>query len=492
MKEFEELKPFLLKKRELRHLSSIIYYDMQTRAPIDGLEDEADIWGGIDTQYNEIIKSPEYIKAVKDFAFAPGKDLQLQRLADLLLREVEDNERLTLKQLEEWNKAISESNSAWRQAKKTNDFQSWLPHFEKLVELKKGLLRIKKKDCHETLYDVALDEYEPGETQKQLDAVFEPLKKTLLELLPQVMKRQENADIPAVLPHSIDSQRHLTPKLLELIHYDLNRGAIAESAHPFSDALGINDARITTEYDLEDYHGNLSTVLHEGGHCIQFQNWPKSHYDHFLENYATAALCETHSRFYENLLGKSRELAPRLLSLCRETFGEEFLTMTEEQFYRGENVVKPSLIRCDADELTYSLHIIIRYELERDLLNGDLEPKDLPKKWNEKYKEYLGVDVPSDSLGCMQDTHWSEALFGYFPSYALGNLYGAQIMKAMEKDLDIKGLLAKGDLLPIRKWFAENDFAYDYLKPEDWIIKVTGEKLNPQYFIDYLKDKFLA
>ena len=126
MKEFEELKPFLLKKRELRHLSSIIYYDMQTRAPIDGLEDEADIWGGIDTQYNEIIKSPEYIKAVKDFAFAPGKDLQLQRLADLLLREVEDTERLTLKQLEEWNKAISESNSAWRQAKKTNDFQSWL------------------------------------------------------------------------------------------------------------------------------------------------------------------------------------------------------------------------------------------------------------------------------------------------------------------------------------------------------------------------------
>ena len=126
------------------------------------------------------------------------------------------------------------------------------------------------------------------------------------------------------------------------------------------------------------------------------------------------------------------------------------------------------------------------------MLNGNLEPKDLPKKWNEKYKEYLGVDVPSDSLGCMQDTHWSEALFGYFPSYALGNLYGAQIMKTMEKDLDIKGLLAKGDLLPIRKWFAENDFAYDYLKPEDWIVKVTGEKLNPQYFIDYLKDKFLA
>ncbi|MCR5491819.1 MAG: carboxypeptidase M32 [Bacilli bacterium] len=492
MKEFDALKPYLERKRDLRYLSSIIYYDLQTRAPAKTLGKEAELANDLSAQIAEISQDPEYIKLVKAFDKAPGKNPEQQRLSEILMKEISFMEKVTIEQYSAWNKSISDSNAAWRECRMKNDFASFLPAWEKAIQAQKEMCEIKKGPEHKTLYDVCLDDYEPGETEEQVTAVFEPLKKALIELLPEAMKRQQSLSIPPVYPHSIAKQRELTPKLLELIRYDLSRGAIAESAHPFSDGLSINDARITTNYDYEDIHGNLSTVLHEGGHCMEFQNWPQSHYDNYVEMTATAAVCETHSRFYENILGKSRELAPHLLRLCQETFGGEFLNMTEDEFYNGENVVKPSLIRCDADELTYSLHIIIRFEIERDLINGKIEAKDVPEIWNKKYKDYLGIDVPDYANGCMQDTHWSEDLFGYFPSYALGNLYGAQILNAMKKDLNVSKFLKEGNLEPIRKWFAEKDFAYDYLHPEEWIVRITGEKLNPQYFIDYLKSKFLA
>lgn len=492
MKEFDNLKPYLEKLRNLHHLSSIVYYDLQTKAPVKAIEKQSEIANEISAEIASISQDEEFIRLVKEFDAASRKTPEQTILAESLMKDIRFMEKVSIEQYSAWNKAISDSNAAWREYRLKNDFASFLPYWEKAIEAQKEMCAIKKNDKHKTLYDVCLDDYEPGSSEEQIEAVFEPLKKALVEMLPLAMKRQEKLKIPPVLPHSIPSQRELTPKLLELIRYDLSRGAIDESAHPFSDSVSVDDARITTNYDLEDYHGNLSTVLHEGGHCMQFQNWPASHYDNFVEGQATAANCETHSRFYENLLGKSRELAPTLLKLCQETFGEEFLNMTAEEFYNGENIVRPSLIRCDADELTYSLHIIIRFEIERDLINGLIEAKDVPAIWNKKYKDYLGIDVPNDKDGCMQDTHWSENLFGYFPSYALGNLYGAQILNAMKKALDVSALLAKADLEPIRVWFAEKDFAFDYLHPEEWIVKVTGEKLNPQYFIDYLKAKFLA
>ena len=492
MKEFDALKPYLDKKRDLRYLSSIVYYDLQTKAPVQTIEKESEIANNISADIASISQDPEYIKAVKAFAAANGKNPEQTRLAELLMEDISFMEKVTIEQYSAWNQAISASNAAWRKYREINDFAAFLPYWEKAIKAQKEICAIKKTDKQKTLYDVCLNDYEPGSTEEQVEGVFEPLKKALIEMLPRAMKRQESLDVPEVYPISIAKQSELTPKLLKLIGYDLSRGAIAESAHPFSDSLSKHDARITTNYDLEDYHGNLSTVLHEGGHCMEFQNWPDSHYENYVEMVATAAVCETHSRFYENLLGKSKELAPVLLKLCQETFGGDFLKMSAEEFYNGENLVRPSLIRCDADELTYSLHIIIRFEIERDLINGKIEAKDVPAIWNAKYKEYLGIDVPSDKDGCMQDTHWSENLFGYFPSYALGNLYGAQILHKMKQDIDVHSCLKQGDLEPIREWFATYDFAYDYLHPEDWIKKVTGEKLDARYFIEYLQEKFLG
>lgn len=277
--------------------------------------------------------------------------------------------------------------------------------------------------------------------------------------------------------------------LLNIIQYDHKRGAMRESPHPFSDCIGKNDVRLTCHYD-PDFRSNLFTVLHEGGHCLQFQGWGEERFDNFSEGLTSAALCETHSRFYENIIGRAKEFAPTLKKLVAKNLDEEFSSMSDESFYRLLNGVSPSAIRCDADELTYVLHIIIRYEIEKDLINGAICCKEVPQIWNKKYKDYLGYKVKSDTEGCLQDVHWSDGEIGYFPSYALGNMYGAQILAVMKKDIDFSSCLSKGDLSLIRLWFEKIDWPKDWMEPSRWLKEATGEELNPAYYIDYLDQKY--
>ena len=305
----------------------------------------------------------------------------------------------------------------------------------------------------------------------------------------QRIKRTQKEKRPQIKDYPKELQKKLADDLLDLIHFDKKRGSLAESPHPFSNALGENDIRLTCLYE-KDFRSALFTILHEGGHCLEFQGWGKEMYQDYAEGLATAAICETHSRFYENILGRSKELAPTLKKLAAKDLDPEFAKMTDEQFYRLLNEVQPGAIRCDADELTYPLHIIIRYEIEKDLINGAIQCEDVPSIWNRKYKEYLGYEVRNDSEGCLQDIHWSDGEIGYFPSYALGNIYGAQILKAMEKSFDIHGFVQDGNLKPVLLWLTEKDFQDDWRDPEEWLETVTKEKLNPQYYFDYLKKKF--
>ena len=296
--------------------------------------------------------------------------------------------------------------------------------------------------------------------------------------------------MPPLLPHSEDEQAHLSIGLLQAIGYDLERGVLRTTEHPFSDNVAKDDCRVTTHYYVSDWRSSMFSVIHEGGHSIQFQNWPEYQFKNHVNGRASAALCETHSRFYENLIGRSKEFAPTLLNLCKTHLKGEFSSMDEEGFYHLINQVTRSLVRTESDEYTYCLHIILRYELERDLINGKLEVKDIRDAWNAKYKEYLGVDVPNDALGILQDVHWYQGSFGYFPSYALGNLYGAQILDKMKEDIDVDSIVASSNLSPMLDWLKEHDFAYDYLNPKDWIKKVTGSDMDPTHFTTYLEKKF--
>ena len=486
----KKLQPFFEKKERLNHLLAIINFDVETCAPEQAIEEEDDLLSFYEAEYVAIDKDPEFIALVKEAKELGNLNDAEALLIDDLLFDIEIMEKVPLEKYIEWSKADSKCIEMWKKAKNANDWNIVLPYFKKVVDNYREKSALFAKPFHKTKYDAYLSLFEKGQTEEDVNAIFEPLKKFLIDNLDKVLEKQAEYPIPPIQPHSNDEQAHLSIGLLEAINYDLTRGVLRETEHPFTNDIAKKDVRVTTHYYENDWRSSMYSVIHEGGHALQFQNWPEYQFENHVNGRASSALCETHSRMYENIIGRSREFAPILLNLCRKHLGKEFLDMDNETFYQTVNQVTRSLIRCDSDEYTYCLHIILRYELERDLINGKIEVEDLPKLWNKKYEDYLGITPPNDAMGVMQDTHWFGGAFGYFPSYALGNLYGAQIVHYMKKELPFDELVSKGDLKPILNWLTEKDFAYDYLDPKDWILKVTGEEMNPQYFIDYLKEKF--
>ena len=489
-KSFEALRPFLEKRARLHHLISLLNFDIETTTPEQAISKENDLLAFYDAEAASIYQDPEFIRLVKAAKEEGGLNDAQELLIDDFLFEISYMEKLPIEKYEEWSKATSKCVEMWKKAKNASDWSIVEPYFTRLVEIKREEAKLLALPHHKTAYDAFLSQFEKGQTEADIDAVFEPLKRFLIDNLDRVLENQSKLDFPALLPHDKDQQAHLSIGLLEAIGYDLSRGVLRETEHPFSDNVAKDDCRVTTHYHEDDWRSSMYSVIHEGGHSIQFQNWPAYQFDNYVNGRASAALCETHSRFYENLIARSRAFVPTLLGLCKEHLGGEFGEMSEEGFYNLVNQVTRSLIRTESDEYTYCLHIILRYELERDLINGKIEVKDIRAAWNAKYKEYLGVDVPCDAQGVLQDVHWFQGSFGYFPSYALGNLYGAQILAKMRKDLDVDSFIAKGDLSPILSWLREKDFAFDYLDPKDWIKKVTGEAMDSRYFIDYLQKKF--
>lgn len=486
----KKLEPFFEKRERLGHLLGLLNFDVETTAPEKAIEKQNDLCSFYEAEYAAINKDPKFIALVKQAKEEGGLNDAEELLIDDLLFDISVMEKVPIEKYIEWSKAISKSIEMWKKAKNASDWSIVLPYFKKVVDISREQTELYRLPFHKTPYDAFLSQFEKGQTQEDVDRVFAPLKKFLSENLQKVLDKQAAFPVPPIRLHNKDEQAHLSIGLLEAIGYDLSRGVLRETEHPFSNNIARDDCRVTTHYYEEDWRSSMFSVIHEGGHSIQFQNWPDYQFENHVDGRASAALCETHSRFYENIIGRSRAFAPVLLALCRKHLGGEFLEMDEEMFYQTINQVTRSLVRTESDEYTYCLHIILRYELERDLINGVLEVEDLPAAWNKKYEEYLGVTPPNDTLGILQDTHWYGGSFGYFPSYALGNLYGAQILHYMKKDLPFDELLAKGDLNPILAWLRDKDFAYDYLNPNDWILKVTGEPMNPQYFMDYLKEKF--
>ncbi len=487
---FEALRPYLEKRRRLRYLVNLLYYDLATAAPDKTIEDQSNLMAFYDSSLASISQEASFKNLVKRGLEQKGLSPYEKRLFTVLDDEISLMEKVSLKDYTSAKKAFSKSNEMWRIYRNTSDFEKWLPYWEKCVNWARLLAKARMKSGMKTPYDALLDSYEPGETTEYLDSLFTPIKKAIMRLLPMAISKQAAHPLPPIKPMPIAKQLNLSYDLLDLIGFDKDGGTLKVSAHPFSSDIYRHDARLTTKYLVSDYRSNLFTILHEGGHCLQFQNKSDEEYDNFVENLATSANCETHSRFYENLIGRSEEFAPRLKKLVAKDLDPGFAYMSDEDFYLTINHVEPGLIRTEADELTYTLHIIIRYEIERDLINGKIECKDVPAIWKEKYKSYLGVDVNSDKDGCMQDIHWTDAEFGYFPSYALGNIYGAEIREKMNEEIGLLDLVQAGKMDEILSWLKENDFAYDYLTTNDWIKQVIGKEASPTAFISYLNNKF--
>lgn len=468
-------------------------FDIQCCAPEEGLPQAGEDIAVLSQQYFKLTHSKKFERLVTELAADhEGLTPVQQKVVEHLSDDWEKIKNIDAKLNYEMSLASSRAYAKWLEAKKENDFVIFRDAFAALIGYTQKTidLRDEKKA---TYYDTCLDDFEKGGSIQQLDAFFGALKVRIVPLLARIQKDGKPIRTDFMTrPCPIPQQEAFSKYLLELEGLRQKALVLMTTEHPFTTNFGQHDVRVTTHYYEENFISNIFTTLHEGGHALFMQNEPDEFYREHACDSMSSAMHECISRFYENLIGRSEAFIHFVYPKLREITGDTFADVTERELYEAVNVAQPGLIRCDADELTYCLHILVRYELEKAFVNGEITVDEIPALWNAKYKEYLGVDVPDDAQGCLQDVHWSGS-YGYFPSYALGNAYGAQILRTMEKELDVFGLAEKGDLLPIRDWLKEHVFSIASIStPDEWIRAITGESLNVEYYLDYLEKKFTA
>jgi len=382
---------------------------------------------------------------------------------------------------------IAQSEPIWETAREKLDYDMMLPYYEKIFDFQRKLCDWYGYEKHP--YDALLNDYEIGANVEMLDAFFTALRGKIVPLLKDI---NENGNRPKEITGSfaIDKQRELLPWLTGFIGYDRSRGKIGEVEHPFCMSLSRNDVRITTKYHEDGLMSAIYSTLHESGHALYEQNIDEELERYALADGASMGMHESQSRLFENMICRSRAFAAVLLPQLRNLF-DYFAGWNEDMLYRAVNVVSPSLIRIEADELTYSLHIMARYELEKGLITGDIKPAELPGLWADKYEEFLGIRPNDVADGVLQDVHWGSGLIGYFPSYAVGTAYGAQLVNAIKKSVDVDAAVLGCDLSPVTGWLKENVHRHGMvLLPEDLLIQATGEPFNPDHYVDYLSEKF--
>ncbi len=395
------------------------------------------------------------------------------------------------------SKQATKTMNIWKQAKAKNDWKRFQPELTELFKLleKRGEILMEVRQTP-TVYDALIDLYEPKMTQDTISKVFKELRRDLIPLVDKYTVFVKEMDFSFMNRKvSLDAQRKISTALCDFIQYDTTSnqagGRVDETEHPFTSGY-YDDVRITTHYYENNFAASFYSVLHEGGHAIYEQNYPPDGKFQPWGDAPSYGIHESQSRFVENMLGRSKEFITFFLPTLNKLTKNTFKDINVEQMTKAVNKVERSKIRIEADEVTYSLHVIIRFEIERDLFVNKVKISELPSVWNEKYDQYLGVEIETDSEGVMQDTHWALGYHGYFPCYALGNIYGGQFLAAMEKKIPTwLDLVASGKFGAIKQWLVDNvHLKGDLYDPEVLLHKITGEALNPKPFVYYLTAKY--
>lgn len=489
--KLQELKDYIKNMELMDQATGIIYWDMRVGMPKKAVEQRSELVGYLSSESYKLATSSK-VKKFIDFFECCIDELTIVEKAMIseLKKKYEDVKKIPEHRYKEFVIACSKSETAWEEAKEKGDFEIFRPHLEKIVDFQREF--IEYKGYVDNKYDCLLDDYERGITVKKLDELFVELRDAIVSLLNKIKNSKVKIDDSFLREKCTkDSQEEFGKFILKEMGYDFQAGRIDESVHPFTINFGNRDVRITTHYYEDDFRSALFSSIHEGGHAIYEQDIPDELIGTGLATGVSMGIHESQSRFYENIIGRSKAFWKHFFPEAQKRF-PQFRDVSLEDFYKAINIIEPSLIRTEADELTYSLHIIIRYEIEKALINGVIEVKDLPRVWNEKYKEYLGVEPSNDSEGILQDMHWSDGSFGYFPSYALGNLYGAQMLSKMLEDMpNTYKEIENGNLDIIHKWLRNNVHKYGSVyKPAELIKIITGQELISKYFIEYLNKKY--
>lgn len=490
-RKLNEVREHITKVESLIKMLNLAYWDMKITMPAKALEQRSVTMGIIAEEIFKLSTGSAVEEFIKYFEPASNELSEIDRAMIREMKKVYDEaSKIPVNMHMEFTIAAALSEAAWEEARKKEDFKIFEPHLEKMVNFKKQFAEYY--GYKENRYDALLNQYEEGMTVRKLDKLLDELKVGILELLDYVKNSKKDIDIKYISGrYEIEKQKRLSLFLLNIIKFDMEAGRLDETTHPFTIEIGNRDIRITTHYYENNLLGNIFSILHEGGHGLYEQHIPDGLQGTGLEHGASVGMHESQSRFYENIIGKSREFLSVILPFIKMQF-EDLKDITVEKLYDSVNYVIPSLIRTGADEVTYNLHIIIRYEIEKQLINEEIEVKDLPRIWNKKYKEYLGVEPKNYSEGILQDIHWASGQFGYFPTYALGNIYGGQFLnqllknnKNAIKDLEI------GDLTYINDWLKDNIHKYGAIyTPEELIKKVTEKEISTKYFLKYLECKY--
>jgi carboxypeptidase Taq len=500
MRIMEAYEKLLSKQKEIALLNSaqsIVGWDLETYMPPKGISLRSEQLGLLSSLIHRMATSPEYGALISELEKKKGElDPIKKRLLYLTRRQYD----IQTKMPEELVAAMAKQNAisveTWKKAKAANDWSRFEPELKKMVDLKRNEAEFRMEVLDiPILYDAMLDRFERNMRSADVSKMFAELRDGLVPLAKKCAEASSEVDssfLSRKVP--IETQRKIAADLCQIIAYDISSenagGRIDEVEHPFTTGY-YDDVRITVKYHEENVSSMIYAILHEGGHALYEQNLNRDWIYNVLGQAASYGIHESQSRFIENMIGRS----PEFLEYYKPRFDkltDVFSDIELEHFSRAMNMVEPSLIRIEADEVTYSLHIIIRYEIERDLFSDKITVSELPQIWNERYEEYLGIEVPDDTKGVMQDTHWASGYYGYFPSYAMGNVYDGMWLERLDKDIpDWVANLQKGKITPPIDWMKEHIHREASLyDPNDLVEHVTGRKTSAKPFLSYVEKKY--
>lgn len=490
----DEFKQLIHKMKSYNEAIGLMYWDMRTGAPRKTVEQRSQVIGVLSTEVFKMSTSAEMSRYL-DTLLVNSVLETLDSITKAMVVEAKKAYDLAVKippeRYQEYVILTSQSEAAWEEAKEKSDFSLFQPYLEKVIAFQKEFIDYWGYTGHP--YNTLLDQYEPGITVEKLDSLFAGLREKIVPLVRDVSlstaKPKEN-----IVTQYFDAskQKNFAKIILEKIGYDFDAGRLDDAVHPFCIGLNPNDVRVTNRYNEYDLREGIFGAIHEGGHALYEQNIDQKLVGTNLCEGTSMGMHESQSRFFENMIGRSRDFWECYYDDLKQVFPDELNDISLNDFHFAVNEAKVSLIRTEADELTYNLHIMLRYEIEKGLISGEMEVKDLPQIWNQKMRDYLGITPSNDAEGVLQDVHWSGGGFGYFPSYSLGNLYAAQLEYALHKDIpNYEELIRKGDFAKIVSWMTEKVHKHGKLLSSDEIlIQATGESLNSHYLTDYLEQKY--
>jgi carboxypeptidase Taq len=507
---YGELSNVFTRMYRFSHALSILGWDEMVNMPPGGVEGRGSAKAEIELLLHELLTNEatgKKIQHVTDAIKSAGADkvgLSNEQLANFReMRRMYDSEtKLPADHVEAVSKAVSQSQSIWIQSRPKNDWNAFAPEFKKMVELKRREGQLLATGTSLTPYEALVDKYEPGVTLDMLDRVFSDVKSWLPGLLKDILAKQETISQPIIPegPFPVDCQRDLGVEVMKtLLKFDFNRGRVDVSKHPFCGGVP-EDVRITTRYNEKTFDQSLMGIIHETGHARYEQNRPAEWLSQPVSAARSMGIHESQSLFFEMQIARSGPFMKQLSPLLKRFFPD--LAKADPEAYSVENIhrlytrVRPGLIRVDADEVCYPLHVILRYEIESALVEGRMEVDDVPKVWAAKMQEYLGLDTTGDFKdGPMQDIHWAIGLFGYFPTYTLGAMYAAQLMAAMRRDIgdaQVDGAIAEAKMEPLFDWLKAKVWSKGSFLPtgEALIQAATGEGLNAKYYREHLTNRY--